>query len=79
MNVTDPEIVEYIASLEAELLQKTAALVALRDMNETLEDLVHRGAKIAGHIPYLCKDVEGSGQIEQAALQLHSLLVLRQR
>lgn len=50
----------------------------LRDLVLDMEDVIHRAAKISGHISFLCESVEGSEPIAVANYQLHAILTRRQ-
>lgn len=73
---------EYL-SVEVEKLTETLAernrqLMATRQIVQNLETVIHKAAKIAGHLPFLCAEMpEISGELEQAALQLQQILVER--
>lgn len=73
---------EYLSGeverLQREVTRLRSHLTTARETVELLEGLVHKGAQIAGHLPYLCASLpEHSPEIEQAALQLQTLLVHR--
>lgn len=53
----------------------------IRDAQETislLESVIHKASRIAGHMPYLCRDIEGSENLETAAMQLQRILLHRE-
>lgn len=68
---------------ELERYQTALALKArqLQDAHATidlLDQVVHKAARIAGHLPFLCAEMpEVSNELVQAALQLQSILVQR--
>lgn len=70
---------DEIADLQVENARLRGHLNHARETVELLESVVHKAAQIAGHLPYLCASLpEPSLEIEQAALQLQTLLVQRQ-
>lgn len=78
MTMNEELYAERVAELDAALQATRAKLVHARETVGLLEDVVHKAAKIAGHLPYLCQTlVEGSPELEQAALQLEQILVHR--
>ena len=69
---------EEIAALRAQLVRQRDHLNTARATVEQLEQVVHKAAQIAQHLPYLCSTLpEHSPEIEQAAFQLQTLLVQR--
>lgn len=67
-----------VARLQAEIARLRGHLTTARETVEMTDELLYKAAKIAGHLPYLVQALpEGSVEIEQAALQLQTLLVQR--
>lgn len=66
-----------IAALERRYRDKVAQLAEAQRTIQILEDVIHRASKIAGHIPYLCSALEGSSDLENAAVQLQTILLRR--
>lgn len=70
---------QELAKAEELIVERTRQLEAARQTINKLETVIHKATVIAGHIPFLCRGMtETSPEIEQAAEQLHQILVNRQ-
>lgn len=68
-----------VISLQQSLAAKTLQLDEAQKTIDKLETIMHRAARIAGHIPFLCRELpEVSIELDNAASQLSRLLVLRE-
>lgn len=78
LNNTEEWLSAEVERLQAALTERTRQLTATRQTVQTLETIIHKASKIAGHIPFLCSEMqEVSMELEQAALQLQTILVER--
>lgn len=72
------EYMDEIARLQQMSAEQSKQLAEANETIELLEDVIHKAAKLAGHIPYLCSTLaERSTDLEQTALQLQNILTRR--
>jgi hypothetical protein len=78
MSLVDNATDDYVIALQDALDAKIEQLRTLQGIIENLETVIHKAARIAGHLPFLCAEMpEVSNELEQAALQLQQILVQR--
>lgn len=67
-----------VESFERLLKVRTQQLHDAANTIQHLENVLHKASMIASHIPYLCSQIEGSGDLENAAVQLQRILIHRE-
>lgn len=78
LSATEEYLSVEVEKLNEALTERNRQLAATRATVQHLEMVIHKAAKIAGHIPYLCAEMsEISIDLEQAASQLQTILVER--
>lgn len=66
-----------IENVERLLRVRSTQLQEAYDTIAFLQNILGKAAQIAGHIPYLCLSIDGSADLENAAMQLQQILIRR--